>query len=85
MFVVSVYVYGVGKPQGNPDWHVSFHVQSADDGYWGASSAPFKTKEEAVLLFEKVVPLLDDLAGLPSEAELNKMLSPFGMTGEAGS
>ncbi len=71
---------GAAKP--NIKWSVKFHVGNLDDMSWGAWSKFFDTKEEAVVLAEKLAPILEDLAVMPTEKELNEALRPFGMYGE---
>ncbi len=66
----------------NPSWCVRLYIGNVDDGSWGAWSKQM-TREVAKELVTRIHDeLFDDLSSLPTSAELNKLLTPYGLYGE---
>lgn len=76
----GVYWVSVRTVKINSNYLVLFTVGSADDGLWWTWSK-YKTEEACKETTDKIRVLMNDLNTLPTDVELNRLLSPFGLYG----
>ena len=83
VFALSLRVQGQGHIDKDKKhyvtWHAQLHAQSGDDSGWSAWSPPVESKEKAIDLVEKLFPIFNEMASLPTLEDIGTLLRPYGM------